>query len=123
MGKNLIKTCAINSCVIIFNTQHYTKILFFWHLLIENVKIIPIFIISFLILSRDVSLNPWPIQRSPDLNSTIWEPLNRKKLYFLHIKTKSLLSTKDELRCIANKTATTIIEIPKLKLDRNVSDS
>ena len=38
-----------------------------------------------LLLSGDVSLNPGPIQRSPDISSTIWESLNKKGLYFLHI--------------------------------------
>ena len=47
-----------------------------------------------LLLSGDVSLNPGPIQRSPDMYSTIWEPLNKKGLHFLHININSLLSKK-----------------------------
>ena len=50
-----------------------------------------------LLLSGDVSLNPGPIQKSPDINSTlnlgtvqryldinstVWEPLNKKGLHF-----------------------------------------
>ena len=51
-----------------------------------------------LLLSGDVSLNPGPIQRSPDINSTIWEPLNKKSLHFLHININSLLSKKHEIK-------------------------
>ena len=35
-----------------------------------------------LLLSGNVSLNPGPIQRSPDVSSTIWEPLKKKKKRF-----------------------------------------
>ena len=42
------------------------------------------------LLSGDVSLNPGAIKRSPpDINSTIWEPLNKKGLHFLHININS----------------------------------
>ena len=47
-----------------------------------------------LLLSGDVSLNPGPVQRSPDISSTIWEPLNKTDLYFLHININNLLSKK-----------------------------
>ena len=46
---------------------------------------IPIFISFFLLFSGDISQNLGPIQRSSDINSTIWEPLNKKDLHFLHI--------------------------------------
>ena len=49
----------------------------------------------FLLFSGDVSLNPGPIQRSPDINSTIWEPFYQKGLHFLDINSNSLLSKKD----------------------------
>ena len=35
-----------------------------------------------LLLLGDVSLNPGPIQRSPDISSTIWEPLKKKVYIF-----------------------------------------
>ena len=76
-----------------------------------------------LLLSGDVSLNPGPVQRSPDINSTIWQPLNKKGLHFLHINLNSLLSKKDEIRSIANKTKAAIIEITESKLDHTVPDS
>ena len=76
-----------------------------------------------LLLSGDVSLNPVPIQRSTDISSTIWEPLNKKGLHFLHINLNSLLSKKDEIRCIAKKTKTAIIGITKSKLEHNLPDS
>ena len=76
-----------------------------------------------LLLSRDVSLNPAPIQRSPDISSTIWETLNKKGLHFLHININSLLSEKDEIRCIANETKAAIIGITESKLDYTVPDS
>ena len=73
-----------------------------------------------LLLSGDVSLNPGPIQRSPDISSTIQEPLNKKGLHFLHININSLLSKKDEIRCIANKIKAAIIGITESKLDHTV---
>ena len=76
-----------------------------------------------LLLSGDVSLNPGPVQRSPDISSTIWEPLNKKGLHFLHININSLLSKKDEIRCIVNKTKAAIIGITESKLDHTVPDS
>ena len=76
-----------------------------------------------LLLSGDESLNPGPVQRSPDISSTIWEPLNKKGLHFLHININSLLSKKDEIRCIANKTKAAIIGITESKLDHPVPDS
>ena len=76
-----------------------------------------------LLLSGDVSLNPGPIQRSTDTSSTIWESLNKKGLHFLHINLNSLLSKKDEIRCIAKKTKTAIIGITESKLEHTVPDS
>ena len=76
----------------------------------------------FLLLSGDVTLNLGPIQRSPDISSTIWEPLN-KGLHFLHININSLLLKKDEIRCIGNKTKAAIIGITESKLDHTVPDS
>ena len=73
-----------------------------------------------LLLSGDVSLNTEPIQRSPDINSTIWEPLNKKGLHFLHVNINSLLSKKYEIRCIARKTKVAIIGITESKLDHTV---
>ena len=70
-----------------------------------------------------MSLNPGPIQRSPDISSTIWEPLAKKGLHFLHININSLISKKDEIRCIANKTKAAIIGITESKLDHTVPDS
>ena len=35
-----------------------------------------------LLLLGDVSLSPGPIQRSSDINPTIWEPLNKKVYIF-----------------------------------------
>ena len=76
-----------------------------------------------LLLSGDVSLNPGPVQRSPDIGSTIWDPLNKKGLHFLHININSLLSKKDEIRCIANKTKAAIIGITESELDHTVPNS
>ena len=76
-----------------------------------------------LLLSGDVSLNPGPIQRSPDISSTIWEPLDKKGLHFLHININSLLLKKDETRCIANKTKAAITGITESKLDHTVPNS
>ena len=75
-----------------------------------------------LLLPGDVSLNPGPIQRSPDISSTIWDPLNKKGLHFLHINI-SLLSKKDEIRCTANKTKAAIIGITESKHDHTVPDT
>ena len=76
-----------------------------------------------LFLSGDISLNPGSIERTPDIGSTIWELLNNKSLYFLLININSLLSKKDEIRCIASKTKATIIGITESKLDHPVPDS
>ena len=75
------------------------------------------------VLSRDVSLNPGLIQRSPDINSTIWDTLNKKGLNVLHITINSFLSKKDEIRCIASKTKSAIIGITEFKLDHTAPDS
>ena len=74
-------------------------------------------------VSEDASLNPGPIQRSLDINPTIWEPLNKKGLHFLHVNINILLSKKDEIRCIANKTKAAIIGITESKFDHTVPDS
>ena len=76
-----------------------------------------------LLFLGDVSLNPGLVQRSPDISSTIWEPLNKKCLHFLHININSLLSKKGEIRCITNKTKAAIIAITESKLDHTVPDS
>ena len=75
-----------------------------------------------LLLSGDVSLNPGPVQISAAVNVNIWEPLNKKRLHFLHIYINRLLPKIDELECIANKTKATIIGITESKLDHNVPD-
>ena len=78
-----------------------------------------------LLLTGDVSLNTGTVERSPDISSTMWKPLNKNKkgLHFLHININSLLSIKDEVRCIANKTKAAIIGITESKLYHTVPDS
>ena len=75
-----------------------------------------------MLLSGDVSPNPGPVQRSPDISSTIWEPLNKKCLHFLHININRLLLKKDEIKCIANKSKVAITGITESKLDHTVPD-
>ena len=75
-----------------------------------------------LLLSGDVSLNPGPVQISPPVNVTIWEPFNKKGLHFLHININSLLPKIDELKCIANKATAAIIGITESKFDHTVPD-
>ena len=74
------------------------------------------------LLSWHVSLNPGPIQKSPDTSSTIGEPLN-KVLQFLHININSLFLKKDKIRSIASKTKAGIIGKAETKLDHTVPDS
>ena len=69
-----------------------------------------------------MSLNPGPIQKSPDTSSTIGEPLN-KVLQFLHININSLFLKKDKIRSIASKTKAGIIGKAETKLDHTVPDS
>ena len=73
-----------------------------------------------LLLSEDVSLNPVPVQISPAVNASIWEPLNKKGLQFLLININSLLPKIDELKGIANKTKVAIIGTTESKLDHTV---
>ena len=75
-----------------------------------------------MLLSEDVRLNPGSVLISPAVNINIWEPLNKKGLHFFLININSLLPKTDELKCIANKTKTTIIGITESKLDHNVPD-
>ena len=75
-----------------------------------------------MLLSGDASLNPGPVQISPAVNVNIWELLNKKYLYFLHINMNSLLPKIGELKCIANKTKAVIIGIAEPKLDCTVPD-
>ena len=75
-----------------------------------------------MLLSEDVRLNPGPVLISPAVNINIWEPLNKKGLHFFLININSLLPKTDELKCIADKTKTTIIGITESKLDHNVPD-
>ena len=90
---------------------------------VTNLKV-PFIIISINVSNQyNVSINLGPIQRSPDINSTILEPLSKKSLHFLHIKTNSLLSKKDEIRCIVNKNKTSIIGRTESKHDHAVPDS
>ena len=70
------------------------------------------------LLSGDVSLNPEPVQISPSVNVNIWEPFNKKGLYFLHINMNSLVPKTDELKCITNKTKAAIIGITESKQNR-----
>ena len=74
----------------------------------------------FLLLSRDVSLNPRPFQKSPPVNTDIWEPLNKKCLHFLHFNINNLLPKIDELKFIANKTKAVVIGITELKPDHTI---
>ena len=76
-----------------------------------------------LLLSENVSLNPGPIHRSPDTSCTIWEPLKKKGLHFLHINIYSLLPKKYKIRCLANKTKAAITGITESKLDHTVPNS
>ena len=46
----------------------------------------------------------------------------QKVLHFLHTNINSLLSKKDEIRCIANKTKAAVIGITESKLDHTVPD-
>ena len=75
-----------------------------------------------LLLSRNVSVNPGPVQISPPVNVNIWEPFNKKGLHFPHIHISSLLPKIDELKCMANKTKAAIIWITQSKLDHTVPD-
>ena len=77
----------------------------------------------FFLLSGDVSLNPGPTQRFPDISSTIWKLLNKKGLHFLQININSLLLKKDEIRCIISKTKAAIIGVTESKPDRTVPNS
>ena len=76
-----------------------------------------------LFLSGDISLNPGSIEKTQDIGSKIWQLLNNKSLHFLLKNINSLLSKKDEIRCIASKTKATIIGIIESKLDHPVPDS
>ena len=69
-----------------------------------------------LLLSGDVSLNPEPVQKSSSKNSTICESLNKKGLHSADVNLNSLLSKRDEIRYIANKTKAAIIGIKEPKL-------
>ena len=113
---------TLTSC---HHNQHITLHKIFVFLTVTNLKCknYTNFHKFLLLLLRNVSLNPGPIQRSPDINSTIWEPLNKKGSHFLHININSLLSKKDEIRCIANKTKAAKIGITKSKLYHTVPDS
>ena len=110
---------TLTSCC---QTQHKTLHKIFVFLAVTNLKNknYTNFYKFLLLLSGDVTLNPGPIQRSPDISSTIREPLNKKGLHFLHININSLLSKKDEIRCIANKIKAAIIGITESKLDHTV---
>ena len=70
----------------------------------------------------DVSLNPGPVQIFPAVNTNIWEPLNKKRLHFLHININSLLPKFDESKCVANNTNAVIIWITESKLDHTAPD-
>ena len=106
--------------------QHITlHKIFFFFLAVTNIKYknYTNFYKFLLLLSGDVSLNPGPVQRSPDISSTIWEPISKKGLHFLHININSLLLKKEEIRCIANKTKAAIIGLTESKLDHTIPDS
>ena len=102
--------------------QHITLYKNFVFLVVTNLKYknCTNFYKFILLLSGDASLNPGPVQRSPDISSTIWDPLNKKDLHFLPIDINSLLSKKDEIRCIVNKTKAAIIGMTESKLDHTV---
>ena len=106
-----------------YSTHTLHKNFVFWQFLIKNLFICKTnFYKLLLLLSGDVSLNPESIQGSEDINSTMWELLNKKGLCFLHININSLLSEKDEIRCIGNNTKSAITRITESKLDHTVPD-
>ena len=72
-------------------------------------------------LSGDLSPNPRPFQRSPVRSSTIWGPLNKKGLHFLHIKKHLTFEKKNKIRCIDKKTKFAIIGITVSKVAITVS--
>ena len=76
-----------------------------------------------LLLSGDVSLNPGLIQSSPDVSSTIREPLNKKGVHSLDININSLHSKTDGIRFIANKSEAAIIGITESNLDYTIPNS
>ena len=67
-----------------------------------------------MLFSRDLSLNPGPVQISPAVITNIWQRFHKKILH--------LLPKIDELKCIANKTTAIIIGITESKLDHTVPD-
>ena len=74
-----------------------------------------------LILSGDINLGPGPVNRhqTKDHKSEVF---TRKGLYFIHLNINSLLSKIDELRYIAKKSNSTVIDISEAKLDNTVYD-
>ena len=76
-----------------------------------------------LILSGDISLNPWPVSNHHLPNLKEWDKFKIKGVHLLHLKVNSLLPKIDEFRYIAKLSNTAIIGIIESKLDNCVLDS
>ena len=74
-----------------------------------------------LLLSRDISLNPGPIQN--DYLKDNWETFRNTGLHFMYLNINSLLPKIDELREIVQISSSTVIGITEKKLDNSIGDS
>ena len=73
-----------------------------------------------LLLSRDISLNPGPINGSQQHNYDQWAVFKKRGLHFVHININSLLPKIHELRYIAKLSEAAVIGFSESKLDDSV---
>ena len=119
--------------VLMWNVCYLAVILFSWWLLDGYCSLLLVtwwllvvtacYLSLLLVPTFSMNVTPGQIQRSPDRSSTIWEPLNKKGLHFLHRNVNSLLSKKDEIGWIANKTKAAVVGMTESKCDHSVPDS
>ena len=77
-------------------------------------------ILSFILLSGDISLNSGPSQYLQDNNDNKFKPFHKHDFHFLHINVDSLLLKTNELRDIVGHIKPAILGITESKLDSSL---
>jgi len=74
-------------------------------------------------LSDDIAPNPGPVASPCGKENFDNQVFNKRDLYFVHINTRSLIPSLDEIRLLARKTKAACICTTETWLDDSVPDS
>ena len=76
-----------------------------------------------LLLSGDISVNPWPLSNPQLFKQEEWQDFNDRGLHLIHLNVNIVLPKIDELRDITKRTKAAVIGLWESKLDSTVPDS